>query len=75
MLKEVSFKLIHKGVCVGRGHFRAHGCAMDLLKDFVAEGEYIFLSTKSNSPFMCGLGRGRELLSFIAERQASVPSS
>ena len=33
------------------------------------------LRTKSKSTFMCGLGRGRELLSSIAERQASVPSS
>ena len=51
MLKEVSFKLIHKGVCVGRGHFCAHGCAMDLLKDFVAKGEYIFFEHEVEQSF------------------------
>ena len=51
MLKEVSFKLIHKGVCIGRGHFSAHGCAMDLLKDFVTERENIFFEHEVEQSF------------------------
>ena len=44
-------------------------------KIFSPKEKTFSLRTKSKSTFMCGLGRGRELFSSIAERQASVPSS